>query len=110
MVVCLLAIQPALGYAHHRHFLKQQRRGLASHAHIWYGRALMLLGVVNGGLGLQLAHAGNSLIVAYSVVTGVMFLLYAICRTLASIRKKQADGRGHGRVQSGPKNEDRGAA
>lgn len=110
VVVCLLAIQPALGYAHHRHFLKHQRRALVSHTHIWYGRALMLLGVINGGLGLQLVNAGNSLIVAYSVVAGVMFLLYVICKTLASIRKKRADGSGNGRIRSGPKNEGGGPA
>lgn len=101
VVVCLLAIQPALGYAHHRHFLRHQRRGLVSHAHIWYGRALMLLGVVNGGLGLQLADADDSLVIAYSVVAGVMFLLYAIGKTLASIRKKQATGPGGGRRWGG---------
>ena len=101
VVVCLLAIQPALGYAHHRHFLRHQRRGLVSHAHIWYGRALMLLGVVNGGLGLQLADADNSLVIAYSVVAGVMFLLYVIGKTLASIRKKQTAGPGGGRRWSG---------
>jgi hypothetical protein len=105
VIVCLMAIQPALGYAHHRHFLKHQRRGLVSHAHIWYGRALMLLGVINGGLGLQLANANNSLVIAYSVVAGVMFLLYAIGKTLVSIKKKQAAGPASGRIRSGPKNE-----
>jgi hypothetical protein len=87
VVVCLLVIQPALGYAHHRHFLKHGQRGLVSHAHIWYGRALMLLGVINGGLGLQLADERNSLIIAYSVVAGVMFLLYVITKVLTSTKQ-----------------------
>jgi hypothetical protein len=85
-----MVIQPGLGYAHHRYYLKHQQRGRISHAHIWYGRALMVLGVVNGGLGLQLAMANNSLIIAYSVVAAVMFLLYAIGKVLVSVRRKQA--------------------
>jgi hypothetical protein len=49
----------------------------------------MVLGVINGGLGLQLANARNSLIIAYSVIAAILFLLYAIGKTLVSIRKKQ---------------------
>lgn len=50
----------------------------------------MVLGVVNGGLGLQLAMADNSLVIAYSVVAAVIFLLYAIGKVLVSLRRKQA--------------------
>jgi sulfite exporter TauE/SafE len=110
VVVCLLAIQPALGYAHHRHFLKHQRRGPISHVHIWYGRVLMLLGVINGGLGLQLADARKSLIIAYGVVAGIMFLVYAIGTTLASMRKKRAVGQGASRIPSGERGKNEGGS
>lgn len=50
----------------------------------------MVLGVINGGLGLRLADAKDSLIIAYSVVAAIIFLLYAILKTLVSIRRKQA--------------------
>ncbi len=35
----------------------------------------MILGVINGGLGLQLSAASNSLIIAYSVVAGAILSL-----------------------------------
>lgn len=48
----------------------------------------MVLGAINGGLGLQLTNADDSLIIAYSVVAAAMFLLYAIVKTSTSMRKK----------------------
>ncbi|KAF5233044.1 hypothetical protein FANTH_12721 [Fusarium anthophilum] len=60
-----------------------QRRTGISHAHSWYGRALMILGIVNGGLGLQLAGASMKLIIGYSVVGLVTFLMY----TAGAVRK-----------------------
>lgn len=65
----------------------------------------MVLGVVNGGLGLQLALADTSLIIAYSVVAAVMFLLYAIGKVLVSIRRKQAANKGRSRRRTGRKDE-----
>lgn len=88
MVVTLLAIQPALGYLHHLHQLKNGSRGIVSYGHIWWGRILMVLGAVNGGLGLQLTNADDDLIIAYSIVAAVMFLVYAIVKTIVSMRKK----------------------
>lgn len=42
----------------------------------------MIIGIVNGGLGLQLGDAPNRYIIAYSVVAGVMSLLYVASITL----------------------------
>ncbi|KAI0004675.1 putative iron reductase domain protein [Xylariaceae sp. FL0662B] len=83
VVVCLMAVQPALGYVHHRHFVKHQARGIVSHGHIWYGRALMIMGIVNGGLGLALTGASQAFVIVYSVVAGVAFVVYTACATLA---------------------------
>ncbi|KAI1107590.1 putative iron reductase domain protein [Jackrogersella minutella] len=76
VIVCLMAVQPVLGWLHHRYFLKNQSRGLISHAHIWYGRALLIMGVVNGGLGLQLADSSRTFVLAYSILAGVIFAVY----------------------------------
>ncbi|KAI5862589.1 putative iron reductase domain protein [Durotheca rogersii] len=75
-VVCLMTLQPGLGYLHHRYFVQNQKRGPISHAHIWYGRALMIMGVVNGGLGIALAGNQRTFVIAYSTVAGVMFVIY----------------------------------
>lgn len=39
--------------------------------HIWYGRILILLGIVNGGLGLRLADNSDGGEVAYGVIGGI---------------------------------------
>ncbi|KAF9879927.1 integral membrane protein [Colletotrichum karsti] len=76
VVVALLAIQPFLGYAHHAYYKKFQTRGAISHVHIWYGRALMILGIINGGLGLQLASTPTRYVIAYSVVAAVLGVMW----------------------------------
>ncbi len=79
-----MGVQPFLGLVHHRHFVKNQGRGFVSHWHIWWGRLLMVLGIVNGGLGLQLAAASTSVIIAYSVVSAVLFLAYVAAKVIGS--------------------------
>ncbi|KAJ4321429.1 hypothetical protein N0V84_005351 [Fusarium piperis] len=77
LAVCILMIlQPVLGWLHHRNYVKYQKRTPISHGHLWYGRALMIISIINGGIGLQLASASTGLIVAYSVVGIVIFSLY----------------------------------
>jgi hypothetical protein len=44
---------------------------------MWYGRILIILGVVNGGLGLKLAANSHGGEIAYGVVAGVMAIAYA---------------------------------
>ena len=89
IVVALLGLQPILGWLHHQYFLKNQRRGLISHAHIWYGRILMILGIVNGGLGLQLADAPKAFTIAYSVVAGIVSILYVAGTLVGEMRKRR---------------------
>jgi hypothetical protein len=70
-VVALFLVQPLLGLVHHFMYRKTQSRNMFSHIHVWYGRALMILAVVNGGLGLQLADNSKGGTIAYSVIAGV---------------------------------------
>ncbi|KOS19249.1 hypothetical protein ESCO_001005 [Escovopsis weberi] len=80
--VCLISIQPLTGAIHHRLFRKTSARSTWSHIHTWAGRALVLLGVVNGGLGIADRAADitdrtrHSYIVAFSVVAALMGALY----------------------------------
>ncbi|KAI1631459.1 hypothetical protein F4809DRAFT_164923 [Biscogniauxia mediterranea] len=90
-VVALFGVQPALGYLHHVQYVRSGgSRGAASHAHVWYGRALMVLGVVNGGLGLRLAGTGRGLVVAYAVVAAVVFAAYLAGAAFGEVRKARA--------------------
>lgn len=79
-----MAFQPALGLLHHRHFVKNQGRGAVSHFHIWWGRILMILGIINGGLGLQLSMASKSVMIGYSVASAVLFLAYVVAKIIGS--------------------------
>lgn len=88
VVVAAMGLQPLLGVLHHRHFVANQSRGAVSHVHIWWGRALMVLGVVNGGLGLQLSSASNGLVIGYSVASAVLFVVYAGSKLVGAKRSK----------------------
>lgn len=82
ILVCLVSLQPFLGFLHHRHYLRHKQRGIISYLHIWYGRSLIILGMINGGLGLQLAGLttdNHAFIVAYCVVVAVVAAAYIAC-------------------------------
>lgn len=67
---------PLLGMMHHRLYKTIQQRTLWSYAHIFTGRAGIILGMINGGLGLQLASARRSYMIAYGIFAGFMGILY----------------------------------
>ncbi|KKZ61404.1 hypothetical protein EMCG_03960 [[Emmonsia] crescens] len=76
MVIALLPFQPFIGFIHHRRFMVSQKSGPWTHMHIWYDRLLILLGIINEGLGLRLAgntRAGTS---AYGVIIGLVGVTY----------------------------------
>ena len=76
-MVVLLTIQPILGFLHHLQYRRQGKRGIFGHVHIWYGRALMIIGIVNGGLGMQLSGASNTYVIIYSILAVISALGYA---------------------------------
>ncbi|KAJ5888466.1 hypothetical protein N7495_008507 [Penicillium taxi] len=75
IVVVLMFFQPFIGLAHHFRFRKN---GSRSFVHIWYGRVLILLGIINGGLGLQLAANSTGGTIAYGVVGGIFGVLIIV--------------------------------
>uniref|UniRef100_A0A8H7NQA9 DOMON domain-containing protein n=1 Tax=Bionectria ochroleuca TaxID=29856 RepID=A0A8H7NQA9_BIOOC len=89
VVVALLGMQPILGLLHHMQYRRKGMRGAFGHVHIWYGRALIIMGMVNGGLGLQLTGASDVYIIVYSVVAGVSALLYAAYSTVKAIKTEK---------------------
>ncbi|KAK2740718.1 hypothetical protein FQN55_008772 [Onygenales sp. PD_40] len=88
IVVVLMLAQPFVGFIHHRMFMKTQKRGAWTHIHIWYGRVLILLGIINGGLGLQLASNSKGGTIAYGVVGGVMGAGYYIMAVVAEMKRR----------------------
>ena len=47
IVVVVLIIQAMLGYSHHRTYKKLAQRTWVSHSHLWVGRVVIALGMIN---------------------------------------------------------------
>ncbi|KAL2818333.1 hypothetical protein BJX63DRAFT_71120 [Aspergillus granulosus] len=84
VVVAFLLIQPFIGFWHHYKFRKTQSTGWWTQVHIWLGRLFLLLGIINGGIGLKLADNTTGGIIAYAVVAGVFGVVYI---TIAALRQ-----------------------
>ena len=114
-VLALALFQPVFGTLHHRLFKRRAADATAGRAtkapgrtsfgriHIWLGRSLILMGTVNGGLGIRLAGKSplqsssttTKAATAYGVVAGAMFALYFILVVLFEIRRRR---RAHSRT------------
>lgn len=93
VVFCLLFFQLILGWLHHSQFKKYRRRTVWSYGHLWLGRAVITLGMINGGLGMLLATETGYFVpsqgqmIAYGVVAGIMWLLW-VCVSLIGERRR----------------------
>lgn len=83
-----MVLQPALGLLHHRHFLKHRSRSAVSHAHIWYGRLLLLLGVINGGVGLHAAGSPHTFTIVYAIAASVGGVAYIAAVLVGRMKKR----------------------
>ncbi|KAE8397695.1 hypothetical protein BDV37DRAFT_265060 [Aspergillus pseudonomiae] len=91
VMALLVLFQPMLGFLQHRHFHRSGEKGIFAYIHRWLGRSMMILGIVNGGLGFRLAGVGNpstprGAMIAYSVIAGVVGSAYIGVLLLAAVR------------------------
>ncbi|KAK5731924.1 hypothetical protein LTR17_010999 [Elasticomyces elasticus] len=91
----VLFFQPIFGWMHHRLFKKHGGRTAWSYTHLTVGRGAILLGMINGGLGLQLAYANSSAKIAYGVVAGVVGVTYLASIIFGEVKRKQS-AKGYG--------------
>ena len=99
VVFSLMFFQPILGIAHHMIYRRKQSRTAFAHVHMWLGRALIILGVINGGLGLDLSENTTKGEVAYGVIAGIVFVVYLLALAFAWNQNKKAGGvRNDGKV------------
>ena len=93
LVALMLSVQPALGVAQHLYFRRTGGRSVMGISHAWLGRTVIVVGIINGGLGmLQSGPVGNDYVpnwapVAYSIVAGVMAFLYLSVTISTRIRR-----------------------
>ncbi|KAG6261801.1 hypothetical protein E4U49_003588 [Claviceps purpurea] len=94
LVLCILiSFQPVLGWLHHQYYVQHQRRGAISNAHVWFGRILIILGIINGGLGLQLAGNDRAFVIAYCVILAVFAASYLASVMLGAVSRRTKRGR-----------------
>lgn len=94
----LLLFQPLMGLYSHLHLHKTGDKSIFAFIHRWFGRIMVILGIINGGLGFRLAGIGSpgtpvGAVVAYSVVAGVIissYLVVVIVRTAMQLARPEA--------------------
>jgi len=109
LVPCIIILfQPLLGMLQHRFFKKTGKTSVFGIAHRWIGRGAIILGIINDGLGLQLAK--NDIIVPKStyvrnfVIAGVLFLIWvgvAVWDNFRSQPPKMVEKKGEKIVDNG---------
>jgi hypothetical protein len=87
-VIALLA-QPITGLAHHLLFKRHGRPNTATYPHVWWGRAVITLGIINGGLGLQLADNTTNGKIAYAVVAAFMWIVWMTVVVIAFFKSSK---------------------
>jgi hypothetical protein len=96
VLFAVLFMQPVLGLIHHFQFKKYGRRTFWSYGHLWLGRLLIPIGIINGGLGLLLAtetgygRPTSGQIAAYGAVAGLMALSWASAAIIGERRRARA--------------------
>ncbi|KAH6698973.1 hypothetical protein BKA61DRAFT_530202 [Leptodontidium sp. MPI-SDFR-AT-0119] len=88
VVVGSLLIQPVTGLTHHLLYKRVGRPNGATYPHIWWGRAVITLGIINGGLGLRLSANTKTGEIAYGVVAGIMWFTWMAVIALAFMRSR----------------------
>lgn len=109
-ILVMAFFQPILGAVHHRVYkkrvlnaqagerTKEPGRTWVGRVHLWLGRLLIVLGMVNGGLGIRLASfspfqsdaTSNKAGIAYGVIAAVVFALYLIFVIVFEVRRRRA--------------------
>ncbi|KAE8406453.1 hypothetical protein BDV37DRAFT_292003 [Aspergillus pseudonomiae] len=86
IVPSLILFQPAMGFLQHRYFHRTGKKSVFAYVHRWFGRLMITLGIINGGLGFHLSGIGSSIaptgaVIAYGVVAGVLGLGFVLVVT-----------------------------
>lgn len=76
VLVALMLFQPLFGWLHHKRFVQTGARSASSYSHIWVGRIAIILGIINGGLGMELSGVSTAYMIVYSILAGVMGSAY----------------------------------
>lgn len=71
-VILAVIVQWGLGFWHHRQYKLTQSPTKYGPIHRYFGQAVVLLGVLNGGIGLTWSAAARPFVIAYAVVVAIV--------------------------------------
>jgi len=75
LTVCtIIVFQPIMGILQHRHFKKTGGKSIFAYLHRWIGRGAIALGMINSGLGFQLARTTGILVTTSCYVRSYVLL------------------------------------
>ena len=94
VVASLALFQPAMGFMQHRFFRKTGGKGPFAYMHRWFGRIMIILGVINVGLGFQFTGIGDpdaprGAVIAVSVIIGVVGAVYFFSVGLVNKKRRR---------------------
>lgn len=88
VVAALVLFQPAMGIYQHLCYHKTGGKTVFGILHRWLGRTMIILGIINGGLGWQLT-GNTSAYIPYGIVAALVFLIYISVLAFAWYRSGQ---------------------
>jgi hypothetical protein len=102
VVTGALLLQPLTGLLHHLLFRRYSRSSRATYSHVWWGRAVITLGIINGGFGLQLAGNSRNGEIIYRVLAGFFWALWMGVVLLSIVRNRSRSQKEMGNKGSEP--------
>ena len=91
IAVCLLLIpQWLFGYVHHKQYPQKRRRTWITQSHRILGPSLLVVALVNGGIGFKFADAQTTSIIVYAVVVAVIAVIIGVMVMWKTRQKKLA--------------------
>ena len=88
VVISCLYLQPILAILHHEMYKKTSKRTIWGISHVWWGRIIITLGIINGGLGLQLSGNTTKGEIAYGVIAGVIWLVWVAVGLMSHLKSR----------------------
>lgn len=92
VVITALYLQPILALLHRNIYKKEGRRTIWGTVHVWWGRVIITMGIINGGLGLMLSGNTTKAEIAYGVIAGLIWLTWVGISAASAFRSGGVQG------------------
>lgn len=99
-IISALLFQPVLGALHHAVYVRRNRRSIWSTLHVWWGRIVLTLAIIQGGLGLRFANNTTGGKIAYGVIAGLIWVTWFGVALRHDIKKRKIQDTGEKRSDS----------